>query len=1032
LTDGKGSFFWSQIVLATTRPVGNDAASLEKAPVAAIGRRGFLVVTLLCLSIGGLVASGTIWYRAELARAESEIKSGQPSAARARLSRMTALGLRGLEVQYWLAACAEAEGRVDEALERWAKIPRDSSRYVNATLRRARLAIDKGRLAVAEDALENASFPNGSKAQELHEVMLQQVYLFIGRSDELRLRKELEWKTARDKAGVLRKHWLIDETRAYAVGALRERLEADGRSAPDDDRVWLGKADLAIRTAQYDQADQWLRKCLERRPKDSAVWRTRLEWAVAANRVTEAQQAMDHLAVDRLSSQRLLAVRAWLAGQVGNPKAEREAWSTLLDEVPGDSIAVARLTEIEARANRANEVARLRARKLAIDRATEAYRKILNAGTPTAHFDELGELAETLGRWFEARGWWSLALTGGAEADRVRAAIARVDLRQRKSESIAKIERSKSITGTEMTVADWLSDILPRQHGRSLVAATGATASVPLFRDDAKSAGLEFTYHNDVTPKCRMPETMGGGVGLIDYDGDGWLDVYAVQGGVLSDQSPLEPTAQRDRLFRNRGDGTFEDVTVRAGLMAFPGGYGHGVTVGDYDNDGRPDLFVTRWRSYALYHNRGDGTFEDATASAGLSGSRDWPTSSALGDIDGDGDLDLYVCHYSAWDPRTSPPCPFPGKPDRFTYCGPRVFDAMPDHLFRNDGGHFVDVSAEAGVTAADTEGRGLGVVAADFDDDGRTDLFVANDLTANFLFKNRGGWRFQEAGAESGTATNAEGGFLAGMGVACGDLDGDGRLDLAVTNFYGESTTFYKNLGGGQFVDRTAAIGLAAPSRYLLGFGAAFLDANNDGRLDLATANGHVNDLRPNVPFAMPAQLLLGQRGGRLVDVSSVAGEPWSKPRVGRGLAVGDLDNDGRLDLVIVAQGEPLAYFHNSGETGHFVTFLLEGAAPRSNRDAVGARVTITAGGMHQVAERTGGGSFLSANSGRIHFGLADNERIDSVELRWPSGRVDHFTNLRADTAYLLREGQATPSTPAGWRRPSARQEDAPRPPKA
>jgi len=538
--------------------------------------------------------------------------------------------------------------------------------------------------------------------------------------------------------------------------------------------------------------------------------------------------------------------------------------------------------------------------------------------------------------------------------------------------------------------------------------------TIPSFRDDAERAGLKFVYDNDPSPRCRMPETMGGGVGLIDYDGDGRLDVYAVGGGEFPDSTEPPPVPQRDRLFRNRGDGAFEDATERTGLARMPGGYGHGVSVGDYDGDGRPDLFVTRWRSYALYRNRGDGTFEDATEASGLGGDRDWPTSSAFADLDGDGDLDLYVCHYAAWDPVASEPCRRASEEGGFMYCGPRAFEARPDHLFRNDGGRFVDVSDEAGITAADREGRGLGVVAADLDGDGRTDLFVANDLTANFLFHNEGGLRFRETGVEAGVATSAAGGYLAGMGVACGDLDGDGLVDLAVTNFYGESTTFYKNLGGGQFADRTAAIGLATASRYLLGFGASFLDADNDGRLDLATANGHVNDLRPHVPYYMPAQLLLNVGDGRLEDVSARAGEPWTTPRLGRGMAVGDLDNDGRLDLLIVSEGQPLAYLRNLGPAGHFVTLELEGRD--SNREGAGAVVALKAGGRRQVAQRHGGGSFLSACDKRLHFGLGRETAVESIEVRWPSGQVSRFGSLAADRAYRIREGESKAESLAGW----------------
>ncbi len=263
----------------------------------------------------------------------------------------------------------------------------------------------------------------------------------------------------------------------------------------------------------------------------------------------------------------------------------------------------------------------------------------------------------------------------------------------------------------------------------------------PVFTDDAEAAGLKFTFDNGLEPLHHLPETTSGGVALLDYDGDGWLDVYVVQGGPF----PPAPSAPGgDRLFRNRGDGTFEDVTTTSRIGALARGYGHGVTVGDYDNDGRPDLFVTRWRRYALFHNRGDGTFEDVTETEGLAGDRDFPTSAAFADLDGDGDLDLYVCHYGAWNTEHVALCPR-REPGRYEYCDPRTIPPLPDHLFRNDAGRFVEVTSQAGIV--DPDGRGLGVVAADFDEDGKLDLYVANDTTANFLFRNLGGMRFEEVG---------------------------------------------------------------------------------------------------------------------------------------------------------------------------------------------------------------------------------------------------------------------------------------------
>ena len=332
---------------------------------------------------------------------------------------------------------------------------------------------------------------------------------------------------------------------------------------------------------------------------------------------------------------------------------------------------------------------------------------------------ELARIAESLGRRFEARGWWSIRARQRPDDQAARAGLDRLAHREVPS----------------ATRGQTLADLIPVPLlAAPAVVDHGLTPSptTPAFRDDAQAVGLRFVYDNDPTPLCRLPETMGGGIGVLDYDGDGWLDVYAVGGGSLSDKSIPLTSPQRDRLFRNNGDATFVDVTERAGLAAVAGGYGHGVAVGDYDNDGRPDVFVSRWRSYALYRNRSDGTFEDVTEAAGLGGPRDWPTSAAFGDLDGDGDLDLYVCHYTDWDSEQTAPCPHPNHPDRNGYCVPRGLGSMPDHVFRNDSGRFVDVSDQAGVREADRDGRGLGVVIADLDDDGRP---LPNSNRCQFIF---------------------------------------------------------------------------------------------------------------------------------------------------------------------------------------------------------------------------------------------------------------------------------------------------------
>jgi len=958
------------------------------------------------IGLGGLVLLGlvscAVWdwkvqgWRSALEQAKRDLAEGRYATARLELVKLGAYWSADGEVAYELGQCEMARGRTEAAVAAWARVPANSPFAGWAAARRAKAEMSRGRLVEAEELLvKSLDFSGSHRSQARWGLVL--LLREEGRFAEARRWYVEGIDLARDPVSALRELYQLDHD-PFPTEGVRQAMESAGSQAPDDDRVWLARAHLATRLGQFAEADRWLTRCLKRRPEDPVAWRARLEWAMAAGRPEIARQSLEHVPAEPDAETLLWTLRAWFAHREGESATEQAAWERVHDLDPGNIKALDRLAELATAAGQADQAARIRRQRLKPEEADRAYVKLLTGVAPVSHARELACLARELGRRTDEKIWSYLAATSEAKGGQPPPAPPRF---------------VPAGPAPVRALADLLPDLRtsPRRIEPGRPMPSLSAGPTPWFVDDAAAAGLRFIHENGrETARLIPPASASGGVGLLDYDGDGWLDVYVVQGGPF----PAGPTATRDgdRLFRNQANGSFVDTTEQAGMAGRPRGYGHGVAVADYDNDGRPDLFLTRWRSYALFRNRGDGRFEDVTQQAGLAGDRDWPTSAAFADLDNDGDLDLYVCHYLAWNENDHPVCVDPKNPSTYN-CNPRDFAALPDHVFRNDAGRFVDVTARAGLV--DHDGRGLGVVAADIDGDGRVDLYVANDTTANYLWRNQGGFRFEDRALDAGVAASAGGDFQAGMGVACGDLDGDGRLDLAVTNFYNESTSFFRNLGGGFFGDRGDAIGLAAPSRYLLGWGIAFLDVNNDGRLDLLTANGHIYDGRPLLPFTMPVQLLLGGGDGKLTDVSQQAGPPFQSLHLGRGLAAGDLDNDGRVDALIVAQNEPLIYLHNQTRAGHFVTLRLEGTI--SNRDAVGARVTLTTGGRRQVTQRIGGGSFQSASDPRLHFGLADLTRVETIEIVWPSGRIDRHRDLAADAAYHLREGNSAAMPLKGWK---------------
>ena len=559
------------------------------------------------------------------------------------------------------------------------------------------------------------------------------------------------WEGAPDPSRVLRRLELYDRA-AFPIGVVRSAVE---RSDPNDDRVWLARANLARASGQLDEARRLIGECGKRRPDDPVVARSALMLAMTDDDPSAAWIAAARIPTHLLTIAERLRLRAWFAGFATDPEIGRKALEDLVKVDPGQTAAWDLLAELAFARGDRTEAESLRRRKAEINTLRARYEALLGREIENASPGELAELASQLGRETEARGWSMIA----------------------KGATNQPLESSGAGVSSSQPLSAFCEDLRPRNG--IWPTRTGETAAVALaFTDDSEASGLRFVYDNGHADGRHRPppEAMGGGVGLIDYDLDGWLDVYLVQAG------PFPPGFGReydgDRLFRNKGDGTFEDVTEKSRIAAFRRGYGHGVAVGDFNNDGKPDLFVTRWRSYALYRNKGDGTFEDVTNKMGLGGDRDWPTSAAFADLDNDGDLDLYVCHYLAYDEANPRKCLHPDAPN-LDDCSPLDYDPLPDHAFRNDGDRFVDVTEAAGLS--EKAGRGLGVVAADLDGDGLDDLYVANDMSPNYSVQEPGRVSIQggRSGRRSGGEARTSGGYKAGMGIACGDFDNDGLIDL-------------------------------------------------------------------------------------------------------------------------------------------------------------------------------------------------------------------------------------------------------------
>lgn len=516
------------------------------------------------------------------------------------------------------------------------------------------------------------------------------------------------------------------------------------------------------------------------------------------------------------------------------------------------------------------------------------------------------------------------------------------------------------------------------------------------------AAGINFRHNSGAYGGKLLPETLGSGCTFLDYDGDGWQDILLVN---AMDWPKHKRRRSTLRLYRNNRNGTFTDVTRKAGLDVEM--YGMGVAVGDYNNDGHPDIFITCVGQSRLFRNTGKGTFVDATRASGLMGRHGFSTSALWFDYDRDGLLDLFVCNYVKWSAEHDVFCSLDGK--NKSYCTPEAYRGETCWLFRNRGnGTFEDVTATSGVF--DSSSKSLGVAMLDYDNDGWPDLLVANDTQPNKLYRNQRNGTFKEVGVETGVAFSADGKARAGMGVDAADFDNSGRVGVAITNFDNEMIGLYRASKPGDYADVATAVGVGGPSKSTLGFGCVFADLNLDGALDLVAVNGHIDEtvrnIRGGIGYAQPPHLFLNSGSGTFRDVAAEAGAEFRTAKVGRGLAIGDFDRDGDADLLMTTNNGPAYLFRNDQTSGNkSIRFRLVGT--KSNRDAIGATVKVTSGEVTQTRMVKSGSSYLSQSELPVSFGLGKRDRAERVVIDWPSGTTEEHKNLSAGRAYECVEGK-------------------------
>lgn len=792
----------------------------------------------------------------------------------------------------------------------------------------------------------------------------------------------------------------------------RAALEQARNAAPDDPNPLVGMAWHAGDAGDVDRAIDLLREALRLDPSFAPAHAALGRQLLAARRNDELVAWARQLPPGVAALSDVWLVRGRMAEDDGDSTGAIRCYGEAARLAPESKAVIFRLVRLFSAAGRTDVADRFSGQVLRIQELETVQSRVLFSGTPPtpADFLELIDAYQKSGRRWEALGWCRLA--GQMNPDH--ADLQRREIALRRAVEGLSLRLTVETSNPALAV-DFSEFPLPQhRHRQSSPVTIGDARNSPVsFRDDAAATGLQFRYFNGTSgaPARRMFEFTGGGIGVMDFDGDGFPDVWFTQGRRWP---PASPDAEHvDRLFRNASARRFDDVTAAAGLRE--SGFGQGVAAGDFNSDGFPDLYVANIGPNCLWCNNGDGTFTDVTQQAGFSGAA-WTTSCVLADLDGDGFSDIYDVNYVTSDDVFDRVCVHPdGSPK---ICMPFDFEPQPDRFWKNDGaGRFTDATSEFLPLAP--PGKGLGAAVWNADGSGRLSLFVANDTTPGFFFVPEGqgssSLRMRERGFESGLALNGDGKATGAMGIALGDVDGNGGLDVHVTNFSSESNTLYMNVGNGVYEDRSRDLGLHAATVDLLGFGTQFLDADLDGRLELFVANGHVDDWRSQGrPYRMPAQLF--RWSGRRFDVetSPEAGPYFDESWLGRAVARLDWNRDGRDDLLVGHLGDPAALLTNTTpSTGNSLRVRL--VAVNSQRDAIGTTLVLRAGARRWTHQLTAGDGYQASNERQLILGLGKCEQVNELLVQWPSGSRQTFANLPAQGELLLIEGRSLTLRPSG-----------------